>query len=254
MAVAQAGERVAANFCPAHCHDRANRPQFARLRSHPSAMAPANPKSEAAATRLYLMTPRIEDAAAFLPVLTEALDSADIAAVLLRLGDNDERAQINCIKALAPVVQAKDIALLLDGRAELVARGGADGAHLSGIKPFSDALATLKPVRIAGCGGLASRHDAMLAAEQGADYVMFGDAIEGHRASFEAILERVAWWEEVFEVPCVGYAERLDEVGPLAAAGADFVALGDFVWSDPRGVAAGLDAAARSIKSPEAVA
>ena len=35
--------------------------------------------------------------------------------------------------------------------------------------------ASLKPERIAGCGGLATRHDAMLAAEAGADYVMFGE-------------------------------------------------------------------------------
>ena len=33
----------------------------------------------------------------------------------------------------------------------------------------------LKPERIVGVGGLATRHDAMLAAEQGADYVMFGE-------------------------------------------------------------------------------
>ena len=40
---------------------------------------------------------------------------------------------------------------------------------------FSAAVASLKPDRIAGCGGLATRHDAMLAAESGADYVMFGE-------------------------------------------------------------------------------
>lgn len=217
-------------------------------------MAPVNPKSEAAAPRLYLMTPPVEDAAAFLPTLARALDAADIAAVLLRLADSDERTQINTIKALAPAVQDKGVALLLDGHAELVARGGADGAHLTGIKQFSDALGTLKPARIAGCGGLASRHDAMTVAEQGADYVMFGDAIEGRRPSFEAIVERVAWWAEVFEVPCVAYAAQLDEAGALAAAGADFVALGDFVWNDPRGIAAVLDDAARSINTPEAVA
>ena len=58
----------------------------------------------------------------------------------------------------------------------------------------------------------------MLAAEAGADYVMFGEPdATGERPGFEAIEERVAWWAEVFETPCVGYAASLDEVAPLVA-------------------------------------
>src|SRR5690606_4049973 len=111
-----------------------------------------------------------------------------------------------------PVVQGAGAALLLEGRPDLVARAGADGAHLTGIERLNAAVGMLKPDRIAGCGGLATRHDAMTAAEASADYVMFGgpDAA-GQRPSFTAVLERVAWWAEVFEVPCVGYAETLDE-------------------------------------------
>lgn len=217
-------------------------------------MAPSKPKTHTPASRLYLLTPRIEDAAAFAPALDNALKAADIAAVLLRLRDADERSQINAIKTLTLLVQDRGVALLLDGHANLVGRGGADGAHLSGIEPFLAALETLKPERIAGCGGLASRHDAMVAAERGADYVMFGDAVDGRRPSFDAVVERVEWWAEVFEVPCVALAERLDEVSRLAAAGADFVAAGDFVWDDPRGAAAALEAATASLNAPEAVA
>ena len=137
----------------------------------------AQPKqANAPAPRLYLVTPPIDDAAAFSRELSVALGAADIAAVLLRLAPSDERTLINRVKALAPVVQDKGAALLLDGHADIVARGGADGAHLTGIEAFTAALGTLKPARIAGCAGLASRHDAMTAAEQGADYVMFGDA------------------------------------------------------------------------------
>ena len=62
-------------------------------------------------------------------------------------------------------MQRRDIALLLDGRSEMVGRAGADGAHITGIEAFAAALSTLKPDRIAGAGGLRSRHDAMLAGE-----------------------------------------------------------------------------------------
>ncbi len=57
---------------------------------------------------------------------------------------------------------------------EIAARAGADGAHLTGIEAFMAAVDSLKPAKIAGCGGLNSRDDAMLAGERGADYVMFG--------------------------------------------------------------------------------
>ncbi|AXK83989.1 thiamine phosphate synthase [Pseudolabrys taiwanensis] len=191
--------------------------------------------------RLYLVTPPVGDARAFAARLAAAMPAGDVAAVLLRLEAGDERTLINRVKQLAPLVQERDAALLIEGHADLVARAGADGAHLTTIADFSDALDALRPDRIAGCGGLESRHDAMVAAEQGADYVMFGEPdADGHRPAFSAIEERVSWWAEVFEAPCVGFAAAPEEVAPLVAAGADFVALGDWVWqqSDAAGAIA----------------
>jgi thiamine-phosphate pyrophosphorylase len=204
------------------------------------------------APRLYLVAPL--DSNGLAERLTESFAAADIAAVLLRLPDIDERGQINRIKTLAPTVQDKGAALLIDGHPELAARAGADGAHLAGIDAFRAALATLKPARIAGCGSLATRHDAMLAAEGGADYVMFGEPdTAGRRPAFDAVTERVAWWAEVFEIPCVGFAATLDEVEPLAAAGADFIAVGDCVFTDARGCAAAVADAARRLALAETV-
>jgi thiamine-phosphate pyrophosphorylase len=183
------------------------------------------------------------------------MDAGDVAAVLLRLADSDERTLINRAKAMAAPVQDRDAALLLDGRVDLVARAGADGAHLSGSAAFTEALAQLKPDRIAGAGGLVTRHDAMLAAEQGADYVMFGEPdAAGARPTFAAIEERVAWWAEVFECPCVAYAASLDEIALLVAAGADFIALGDFLWRDPNAIKATTSEASRLLGMPEPAA
>jgi thiamine-phosphate pyrophosphorylase len=181
--------------------------------------------------------------------LADALRAADVAAVLVSLPAADERSLINHVKALAPTVQGCGAALVLAGHAEIAAKAGADGAHLADVDEFQAALEFLKPDRIAGCGGLATRHDAMLAAETGADYVMFGEpAFDGERPSFDAVLERVAWWAEVFEIPCVGFAASLDEVEPLVAAGADFVALGDWVFGGDRDPASTVaEAAARLV-------
>jgi thiamine-phosphate pyrophosphorylase len=201
--------------------------------------------------RLYLLTPQLDDTTAFAGALDAVLTAGDVAAVLLRLGDADERTLINRVKSIGAVVQRRDVALLLDGRPDIVGRAGADGAHLTGIDALRGALATLKPDRIAGVGGLRSRHDAMLAGEADPDYVMFGEPDRrgnpGKRPPFPAVVERVEWWAELFQLPCIGYAAAADEIRPLAEAGADFVALGEWIWEEPGGAKTVVAAAAGSL-------
>jgi thiamine-phosphate pyrophosphorylase len=211
---------------------------------------PARPSNATTAARpqarLYLVTPVVTDLAAATELLGPALAAADVAAVLLRLPAADERTLINRIRELAPLVQDRGAALLVEGRPDLVARAGADGAHVSGIAAAREAVGALKPDRIVGAGGLVSRHDAMIAAEVGADYVMFGEPDSaGKRPSFAAIQERVEWWTEVFEIPCVAYAASLAEVGDLAAA--EFVALDPMILADSRGPAVAVAEALRRL-------
>ena len=188
------------------------------------------------APRLYLATPEVDDPTQLVANLPGLLAAADVAAVLVRLKATDQRTMISRVKALAPVIQNAGAALLIDGYAELVARGGADGAHLNGLAALEDALPSLKPDRIAGVGGLTTRHDSMAAGESGADYVLFGEPdAHGQRPATEAIAERLQWWDELFEPPCVGFAVSREEAAEFAAAGADFVLVGDFIWADPRG-------------------
>ena len=211
------------------------------------------PESERPAPRLYLVTPPVKDAEEFARALEPALGAADIAAVLLRLAPGGESELVGRIKMLGPIAERAGTVLLLDGNVDLVGRSGADGAHLNGIRALEDAMGRLKPQRIAGAGGMTTRHDAMLAAEADADYILFGEPdLNGERPSLAAIEDRLSWWAEVFELPCVGYAASLDEIGALAAAGADFVAVADFIWDDPRGPAATVADAAQRLKQTEA--
>lgn len=191
--------------------------------------------------RLYLATPSVDDPTALVSSLPGLLAGADIAAVLARLTVTDQRTMITRIKAMAGAIQNAGAALLLDGHVELVARAGADGAHLSGLAALEEALPSLKPDRIAGVGGLSTRHESMLAGELGADYVLFGEPdAKGHRPSMDAVTERLDWWAELFEPPCIGYAISSEEAYVFARAGADFVLAGDAVWADARGATAAL--------------
>ena len=208
----------------------------------------AKPPQPHPAPRLYLATPEVDDPSHLVSGLPDLLAAADIAAVLLRLKETDQRTMISRIKQLVPAIQNAGAALLVEGHVELGARAGADGAHLTGLAALEEALPSLKPDRIAGVGGLATRHDSMAAGELGADYVLFGEPdARGERPSAEAIAERLQWWDELFEPPCVGFAVSLQEAAEFAAAGADFVLVGDFIWADPRGASAALIDAEKAI-------
>jgi thiamine-phosphate pyrophosphorylase len=201
----------------------------------------AKPPPPRPAPRLYLATPEVDDPSRLVAELPELLAATDVAAVLVRLKETDQRTMISRLKQLAPAIQNAGAALLVEGHVELVARAGADGAHVTGIAALEEALPSLKPDRIAGIGGLVTRHDSMAAGELGADYVLFGEPdAKGERPSMEAIAERLQWWDELFEPPCVGFAASLAEASEFAAVGADFVLVRDFIWADPRGAKAAL--------------
>src|SRR4029453_8342231 len=125
-----------------------------KRRRHRLATKPVPPRP---VPRLYLATPEGDDPSSLLAGLPGLLAAAGVAAVVVRLKPTDQRTMISRVKTLAPAIQEKGAALLLDGHVELVARAGADGAHLNGLAALEDALPSLKPDRIAGVGGLATR-------------------------------------------------------------------------------------------------
>ena len=89
-----------------------NSPECGSIRAAWQTLRPRNPV--APAPRLYLITPPVEHAAIFARELAAALETADVAAVLLRLAEADERSQIDRVRAVGAAVQDKNIALLLD--------------------------------------------------------------------------------------------------------------------------------------------
>jgi thiamine-phosphate pyrophosphorylase len=186
---------------------------------------------------LTLVTPPLSAATApaFARVFAEVLAVAPIASARVRLAAGAEGEAKAIVIPLLTAAVAADCALILDGDPRRAARLGADGAHVEGAgEALDEALESLKPERIVGVGALRMRDDAMSAGEKGADYVMFG---EPHGAvppmALELLLERVGWWAEIFETPCIAYAESIEAARRLAAAGADFVAVDDAIWGAP---------------------
>ncbi len=197
------------------------------------------------ACQLYLISPPAVDAA-FADALKAALDGGPVAAFQLRLKDVTDDAVREAAAALMPVCAAKDVAFILNDRADLAAELGCDGVHLGQSDGDPAAAKKLLP-RGAQVGVTChdSRHLAMEAAEAGADYVAFGAFYPTvtketvHRPD-PALL---GWWTTISEVPCVAIGGiTADNARPLIAAGADFIAVSSAVWQHPGGPGAGVAA------------
>ncbi|MCP8940159.1 thiamine phosphate synthase [Alsobacter sp. SYSU M60028] len=212
--------------------------------------------------RLVLMTPPVPASATpeswpgpLAAELRAALAAGRVDAVILRLPAFDERTLTKAVKPLVAIVQEAGAAALLEDAAPIVARAGADGVHLTGPEALGPTLQALKPhERIVGVGGLRARHDAMEAAETGCDYVLFGEPREdGSAPPLSGVLERVGWWAELFEVPCVGYVAETGQAGDMAATGCEFVALGPDCFARPGSAAEAVRGALAAIaQAPEA--
>ena len=194
--------------------------------------------------RLYLVTPPRLDPASFTPILTAALDAGDVACVQLRLKDTDDDAIRRACDALRPIVQDRDVALILNDRPELAVETGCDGTHVGqSDTPYAEARRLVGPQRIVGVTCHGSRHLAMEAADAGADYVAFGAIFPSStkRPPTRAEPDLVAWWSEMMTVPCVAIGGiTVDNCRPLVEAGADFLAVSAGVWEHADGPAAAV--------------
>lgn len=195
--------------------------------------------------RLYLITPPvIDDLAGFGRLLAQTLDAGDVAALQIRLKDVDDQVIAAAVDVLAPIAQARGVAVILNDRPDLAARLGCDGVHVGqSDMPYGEARRLMGPNAMIGVTCHDSRHLAMEAAEAGADYVAFGAFFPTTTkdAPTRAEPDILSIWQETMEVPCVAIGGITpDNAEGLAAAGADFLAVSGGVWNHPQGPAAAV--------------
>lgn len=203
--------------------------------------------AEASRARLCLVTPAVGDPAGFAPRLADALSGGDVATLIVTAAAANLQA---LAEAAVPLAQARDVAVLVHNDTRVAGRAKADGVHVdSGIADLRDAVATLRPRRIVGAGGFMTRHDAMLAGEADPDYLFFG-RLDGDTEDgiFPKALDLAAWWSSVFVIPAIVMGGKaIASVDEAAAAGIEFVALRDAVWSHPGGPGAAVAEANRRL-------
>ncbi len=173
--------------------------------------------------RLYLQFP-MHPSVQLLSRLTHAISNTDTASVLLCSDSpqfNDDFA------SLIDLVHGSGLACLVaTNDARLASRIGADGVHLAADTTlYAGARKVLGAEASIGVACGLNRHHAMRLAEMGADYVAFGPEDEGDIDAINQRAELIAWWSEIFVVPCVAWnVGNAKEAARCAARGADFVA------------------------------
>lgn len=175
---------------------------------------------------VFLIAPPDADPAPLADTLSRVLERVPATVLLLTRGQRSERDYRALVKAVAPAVQARNVAVLVEGEPGLVRLLGADGLHVTaGPAALAEAVDALKPDFIVGAANLATRHDAMEAGEHDIDYVFFGP-LSGPIEP--AARDMARWWAETMTVPSVLSDPEAD---PATAddAGCEFIAVG--TWS-----------------------
>ena len=191
--------------------------------------------------QLYLISP--QDVSGDFPRRLAAVLEAGrglVSAFQFRVKGIDQHEAARLAHPLQVICAEHDVAFVVNDDVALAKRLKADGVHLGqgdgpdGQLDIADARERLgRDVQI-GVTCHDSRHLAMEAGEGGADYVAFGAFYPSttketqHRPQPE-ILE---WWSGLFELPCVAIGGITPaNCAPLAAAGADFLAVSSAVWN-----------------------
>lgn len=173
--------------------------------------------------------------------LRDALAAGPVAcalicdAALARFGDK-------LTGKLIALLHGGGVPVLVENSAELARSLGADGIHLDSRRMMQNAVLEVRALAgadmIIGAEAGLSRHAAMLNGEYGADYVSFGDPSNQRHHEIGQIADMVQWWAELFEISCVAWHRGgVQDAQMLVKAGADFLAVDDFVWSHPGGPA-----------------
>lgn len=200
---------------------------------------------------LYLISPQ-DIGGGFPDRLRAALEPGVARAFQLRVNHVNEHELARLAEPLQRICADADVAFIVNDSMALANRIGADGVHLGQSDgDIREARALLGPGAQIGRTCHDSRHLAMQAGEDGADYVAFGAFYETTTkpSNYRPQPVILSWWSALFEIPCVAIGGITpDNAKPIVDAGADFIAVCQAVWGkdDPAAAAAAFGAVLRN--------
>jgi thiamine-phosphate pyrophosphorylase len=171
--------------------------------------------------RFFLVAPKDLDGKTIIACAKAACAAGDCASVIVH--ENIRQDEVAELQSLGLAV------LVADVEPRIVSRLHADGLHISNTEfAIVDLRMSLPRDSMVGLDCGTSRHAAMEASEQGADYVAF------HQHAQTIGEPLIGWWNDIAEIPAVPFDPvTLDELAKLKPQKPDFLRPMDAMWKSP---------------------
>lgn len=203
--------------------------------------------------KIYLISPPQIDLNYFFDRLKRALQTSLVPVFQLRLKDYDV-AQIKEIALeVKKICDDNNCLFLLNDYYEIAAEIGAGGVHVGADDLSISSIRKKSPENfVIGASCYDSKHLAMEAAEQGADYLSFGAFFESKtkKSRGAPTTEILTWCREMMNLPIVAIGGiNNTNCQSLVKSGADFVAVISYIWDHPKGESEAINLLNDSLKS-----
>jgi thiamine-phosphate pyrophosphorylase len=190
-------------------------------------------------SQIYLISPPQIELKTFSKRLESALRTTLVPVFQLRLKNYFDQEVKNISRELKKICHANNCLFLLNDYCEIALDIGADGVHL-GAEDGSILSARNKSPKnfIIGASCYDSRDLAILAAEQGADYLSFGAFFSSNtkKSRGNPSLEILEWSKDRLSLPIVAIGGVTDQnCNSIVKSGADFLSVISYVWDHPCG-------------------
>ncbi len=203
-------------------------------------------------TKIYLISPAQIELKTFSVSLKKALGTALTQVFQLRLKNYDLAEVKKIAQELKKICHDNNCLFLLNDFSKIALEIGADGVHLGEEDKSIKIVRENSPSNfIIGASCYDSKHLAMEAGEQGADYLSFGAFFptKTKASRGKPTTEIIEWCNEMINLPIVAIGGITDKnCSPLIKAGADFLAVISYVWEHPLGEVVALQNLSSAIK------
>jgi len=190
--------------------------------------------------QIYLISPPQIELKDFSLKLEKALKTGFVPSFQLRLKNYSPSEIKKISQEIKKICDENNCLFLLNDFYEIALEVGASGVHV-GIddKKISQIRQNSPKNFVIGASCYDSKHLAMEAGEQGADYISFGAFFETQTkiSRGKPTVEILNWASEILNLPIVAIGGINDKnCGELVKNGADFLAVISYVWQHPKGV------------------
>lgn len=202
--------------------------------------------------QIYLISPPKIDLAIFCKDLESALATNLVSVFQLRLKNYTPAQVLAIAHQVKKICDNHQVPLIINDYFDIAIEVNAAGVHV-GIDDQQIATMRKKSAKnfIIGASCYNSKHLAMQAGEQGADYISFGAFYPTTTKipKAQATLDTLSWASEMLNLPIVAIGGiNQNNCRQLVDNGADFIAVIAAVWQYQDGVVAALKALATNIK------